>query len=98
MVNQADTNTKEYRTTLSSEGQVTVPTAIRELLHVDASDAIVWTVRENGEIVVTHDMFDWRSVRGSLRYSGTLSEDLDQEIEEAMTEHVREKYADLFKE
>lgn len=93
------TNTlKEYRSTVSSKGQVTVPVAIRQLLHLDPSDSLVWKVRENGEIVVTQDEFDWRSVRGSIRYEGTLSEDLDQEIEEAMTEYINEKYADPFKE
>ena len=95
----AQTNTlREYRSTVSSKGQVTVPVAIRQLLHLDPSDSLVWKVRENGEIVVSQEELDWRSVRGSIRYEGTLSEDLDQEIEEAMTEYINEKYADLFKE
>jgi AbrB family looped-hinge helix DNA binding protein len=93
---QTDT-LREYRSTISSKGQVTVPAAIRQLLHLDPSDSLVWKVRENGEIVVTQDEFDWRSVRGSIRYEGVLSEDLDQEIEEAMTDYVEEKYADLFR-
>jgi AbrB family looped-hinge helix DNA binding protein len=87
---------KEYRSTVSSKGQVTVPAPIRQLLHLDPSDSLVWKVLESGEVVVAQDEFDIRSIAGSLRFDGPLTEDLDKEIEEAMMEYVSEKYPDLF--
>lgn len=55
---------------LSSEGQITIPPAIRERLGLKPGDRVVFVQRPDGQVVVEAEPHDVRRLRGLLRHTG----------------------------
>lgn len=53
--------------TLTSKGQVTIPKAVRDLLHIDAGDQIDFVVTDAGDVLVRTVNVDVRELRGLLK-------------------------------
>lgn len=53
--------------TLTSKGQITLPRAIRDRLHVTTGDQVDFVVNQDGDIVVRPVSLDVTELRGLLR-------------------------------
>lgn len=53
--------------TLTSQGQLTLPKAIRDLLGLKPGDRVAFRVREDHTVVVEPETLDLRSLRGALK-------------------------------
>lgn len=64
---------KEAFSTISSKGQVTIPSKIREYLGVRSKDKITFVIEPNGDVILTPtkypDMKSLRGIAGSLKKS-----------------------------
>ncbi len=81
---------KEYITTVTSKGRLTIPVAIRRKLGINPGDRVAFVIDgENGARVrrVEHDL---RSLQGVIPTPSGLvtTDDLDDLIEEAMADHA----------
>ena len=80
---------KEYITTVTSKGRLTIPVAIRRKLGINPGDLIAFVIDdENGARVrrVEHDVW---TVQGMIPTPpGLVTDDLDDLIEEAMADHA----------
>jgi AbrB family looped-hinge helix DNA binding protein len=54
------------RSTLTSKGQVTLPKAVREALHLDAGDRVAWELRPDGAVVMRPETGDVLALFGCL--------------------------------
>ena len=57
------------RSTITSQGQITVPKLVREALGVRPGDRIAFLIRADGTVVVEADTVDLLSLRGSVKSS-----------------------------
>jgi AbrB family looped-hinge helix DNA binding protein len=71
--------------TISSKGQVTVPASVRRRLGIGPADKVAFVVREDGVVELHPVRLTLESVLGSIAALSNESNDLDREIEEAMT-------------
>ena len=53
--------------TITSKGQITLPKAVRELLHVDTGDQVDFVVNELGDVIVRPVSLDITELRGLLK-------------------------------
>jgi len=53
--------------TVTSKGQVTIPKAVRDLMHIDAGDQIDFVVTDRGDVLVRSVSLDVRELRGLLK-------------------------------
>ena len=53
--------------TLSSKGQVTIPKEVREALHLDPGDRVLFVVREDGVVELRPQTLDLRDLVGTLK-------------------------------
>jgi AbrB family looped-hinge helix DNA binding protein len=74
------------KATISSEGQIAIPKAIRERLNLDPGTEVALEVQ--GERVVMQrvapGLADWRSMRGMLRNGPSLTQALEKEHREEL--------------
>ncbi|HEV2127094.1 MAG TPA: AbrB/MazE/SpoVT family DNA-binding domain-containing protein [Thermomicrobiales bacterium] len=82
---------KEFISTISSKGQVTIPADVRRQLGVRSADKVAFVVTDAGTVEVRPARFTLESVLGSLDALPDESVDLDREIEEAVEEGVAQK-------
>ncbi len=65
------TSLKQLVSTVSSQGQVTIPALVRRHLGVDTDDKVAFVIEETGEVKLTQatypDIASLRGVAGSLR-------------------------------
>ena len=54
------------RSTLTSKGQITIPKAVREALHLDVGDRIAFEVRDDGIVEMRPEAGDLLALYGSL--------------------------------
>ncbi|MEA3244968.1 MAG: AbrB/MazE/SpoVT family DNA-binding domain-containing protein [Gemmatimonadota bacterium] len=52
---------------VTSKGQITIPKAVRERLHLEAGDAVVFDVRDDGTVVMQARNQPWERLRGLVR-------------------------------
>lgn len=66
--------------TITSQGQLTLPKVIRDLLGLKPGDRVSFRVRDDKTVVVEPETLDLRSLRGSLKPSrrGVTLEELDE--------------------
>jgi len=67
---------------MTSKGQITIPKAIRDALHLDVGDRISFSIREDGVVEMRPENVDLRDLVGALK-SGRkrLSvEDMDEVV------------------
>ena len=56
--------------TITSKGQLTLPKAIRDLLHLDVGDRVDFVVRDDGTVVLKPATIDVRELKGMLHRKG----------------------------
>jgi AbrB family looped-hinge helix DNA binding protein len=56
--------------TVTSKGQITLPKAIRDLLHLDAGDRVDFVVHDDGTVVLRSATVDVRELKGMLHRKG----------------------------
>jgi antitoxin PrlF len=57
-----------YISKVTSKGQVTIPKKIRELLNVAAFGKIVFSLLENGKVLVTNEQNSAKALFGMLKH------------------------------
>jgi AbrB family looped-hinge helix DNA binding protein len=82
---------KAFQSTISSNGQVTLPADIRRHLGVCAGDRIRFIVTDEGTIEVRAGRLSLEDVIGSIEALPGESDDLDREIREATEEAMARK-------
>jgi antitoxin PrlF len=55
---------------LSTKGQLVVPKAIRDHLHLNAGDRLDFIIRDDGEVMIRPAVVDVRDLKGLLHKSG----------------------------
>lgn len=75
--------------TLTSKGQITLPKAVREHLHLDAGDRLEFVIRGDGEVQVKPVAGSYQDLRGMLRRPGRVSPS-DEALEEELTRSLRD--------
>lgn len=86
---------REFVSTISSKGQVTIPADIRRELGVAATDKIAFVLTDEGKVELRPAPYTLDSVLGSLEALHDESVDLDREIEEAVEEEFARNANDL---
>jgi len=56
--------------TLTSKGQITLPKALRDEMHLKAGDKLVFEDNGEGSFTITPRLHDVRSLKGMVQYSG----------------------------
>jgi AbrB family looped-hinge helix DNA binding protein len=74
---------KEFISTISSKGQVTIPADVRRQLGVGAADKVSFVMTEEGTVELRPARFSLESVLGALPALPNESVDLDPEIDAA---------------
>ncbi len=75
--------------TLTSKGQITLPKAVREHLHLAARDRVAFVILDDGQVVLRPMGRSVRELRGFLRREGAVLvpfEDLDRSVMTALAE------------
>lgn len=70
----------DYRSRLSSKGQVTIPSEVREKLHLEPGDTVIYEVEDERAVLRRAEPFD---IAYHAAISGTLDEWSSPEDEEA---------------
>ena len=78
--------------TISSKGQITIPSDIRRQLGVGPSDKVSFEVTDDGHVELRPVRFTLDSVLGSLPALPNESIDLDREIAEAQEAALRHRH------
>jgi len=60
-----------YQSRLSSKGQVTIPVEVRERLHLEAGDTVVYEIEDERAVLRRADPFD-------IAYHAALTDTLDE--------------------
>ncbi len=74
---------KEFVSTISSKGQVTIPADVRRQLGVGSTDKVAFVLTDEGKVEVRPARFTLESVLGSIAALANESADLEREIDEA---------------
>jgi antitoxin PrlF len=79
--------------TITSQGQLTLPKAIRDLLNLKPGDRVSFRVREDQTVVVEPETVDLRSLRGALksRRRGVTVEEMDEAVRTAVAGKPRKR-------
>ena len=56
--------------TLTSKGQLVIPKAIRDYMHLHPGDRVDFVIQDNGEVVIRPVSIDLRQLRGILEKPG----------------------------
>lgn len=57
-------------TTLTSKGQTTIPKAVREALHLNTGDKIIFEEQDDGSFLLRPKTVDVRALKGFIKYTG----------------------------
>jgi len=57
--------------TITSKGQITIPKAVREVLHLDVGDTVYFDLRPDGTVVLMARNAPVESLFGLLKRTGT---------------------------
>ncbi len=82
--------------TISSEGQVTIPAEVRRHLGVGTGDEIAFVLTDVGAAEVRPARSSLKSVVGSIEALPNESVDLDREITHARKDATRLRYIPIF--
>ncbi|MEZ4296306.1 MAG: AbrB/MazE/SpoVT family DNA-binding domain-containing protein [Polyangiaceae bacterium] len=77
--------------TLTSKGQVTLPRDVRDSLHVDAGDKLLWEIRPDGTVLVrkarSRTVSEIAGLLGKPARSVTI-----EEMDAAIGDYLRDKH------
>ena len=80
---------KEFVSTVTRKGQVTIPVAIRKHLGVGTPDKVAFVLDDTGQVALKPAPRSLRSFRGILApLPGRQTIDFDDQIEEAMADEA----------
>lgn len=77
---------------VSSKGQVTIPKDVRRMLGISLGDRVAFVVHDDGLIELRAPAYTLGSVFGSIPSLPNETDDLEQEIEDAISEHMEARY------
>jgi AbrB family looped-hinge helix DNA binding protein len=77
--------------TVTSKGQVTIPKAVRDLMHIDTGDQIDFVVTERGDILVRGVNLDIRALRGLLRRPRRTNVSVEEMDAAILRQHARKR-------
>ena len=76
---------REYVSSVTSKGQVTIPVEIRKLLGVGTPDKVAFVVGENGHVAMRPVKLNAKTLRGIVpAIPGRVTGDFEEIIKEAM--------------
>ena len=78
---------------LTSQGQVSVPAAIRRKLGVEPGSTLQWTLRGDEVIVKRRSTYSSLDMHKALFPDGLPKPISDKQIKEAIADYIRAKYA-----
>lgn len=80
-----------YESKLTSQGQITVPKAVREALALYAGDQVRFVIHEDGGVTVEAASVDLTSLRGIVKSGGkhVTVEQMDDAIRAGATRSMR---------
>lgn len=82
---------RAFTATVTSKGQLTLPIALRRSLGIEPGDRVVFVLDDDDSARLRRVRNTIKSVRGSIPTPpGLESADLDDMIEEAMSDHADE--------
>jgi antitoxin PrlF len=79
---------RQYYSSITSKGQVTIPVEVRHRLGVSTPGKIAWVVSDEGNIEVKPIEHSILSLQGTLPPLGRQTVDFDDLINEAMEERA----------
>lgn len=80
---------RQFVSSVTSKGQVTIPVAIRKHLGVGTPDKITFVVEDDGRVALQPAKFTLRELRGIVpAIPGRTTTDFDDQIEEAMEDEA----------
>jgi AbrB family looped-hinge helix DNA binding protein len=82
---------KEFVSTVSSKGQVTIPADVRRRLGVSSADKVAFVLTDEGKVELRPARYSLESVLGSLDALPNETPDLDAEIEIAAEEAAAQR-------
>lgn len=76
---------------VTSKGQVTIPKEIREKLHLNPGDKLLFEETKQGEIKISTPKKPIQDLRGILHRPGREAKSVE-EINKGVTKYLKEKY------
>jgi len=90
---------REFISTITSRGQVTVPVEIRRRLRLDTPDKISFVLDDEGNVALRKAKLSVADLRGIVPpLPGRTSDDFEEQIEEAMEDEAARIVASLREE
>jgi AbrB family looped-hinge helix DNA binding protein len=90
---------REFVSTITSRGQVTVPVEIRRRLRLDTPDKISFVLDDEGNVALRKAKLSVADLRGIVPpLPGRTSDDFEEQIEEAMEDEAARIVASLREE
>ncbi len=77
--------------TLTSKGQITLPKAVRDRLHVDVGDQVDFVVNDRGDVVVRAANLDVTELKGLLKRRRTRPVAVEQMNAAILRAHGRKR-------
>ncbi len=77
--------------TVTSKGQVTIPKAVRDLMHIDAGDQIDFVVTDHGDVFLRSVSLDIRALRGLLRRPRRTNVSVEEMNTAILRQHARKR-------
>lgn len=77
--------------TVTSKGQVTIPKAVRDLMHIDAGDQIDFVVTDHGDVFLRSVSLDIRALRGLLRRPRRANVSVEEMNTAILRQHARKR-------
>jgi len=78
--------------TLTSKGQITIPSSVRKKLHLHAGDKIDFSLVGEHEVLMRPVVKDVDTVFGCLKQAGNSIAATVEEMDEAIAERMRRDY------
>jgi AbrB family looped-hinge helix DNA binding protein len=76
---------------VTSKGQITIPKEIREKLHLNPGDKLLFEETEQGEVKISSPKKSIKELRGILHRPGQKPKTVE-EMNEGITEYLKEKH------
>ena len=89
----ASSTTPALETRVTSQGQVSVPAAIRRKLGVEPGSTLQWTLRGDEVIVKRRSTYSSLDMHKALFPDGPPKPISDKQIKEAIADYIRAKHA-----
>jgi antitoxin PrlF len=87
---------REFVSSITSKGQVTIPSAVRQQLGVSTPDKVAFVIDDEGRVALRPARRTLKSVRGVVpALPGRTTTDFEDQIEDAMEEEADRIVAEM---